>query len=96
MLLAGVGFVLCHTTLQTRATETFPQARGTAVALFAFSLFLGGGVGTALVGIIIDSVGYIATLIASGVLLWGFAATAARTLIATPKRAMPIPAPVAE
>lgn len=46
MLLAGIGFVLCHTTLQTRATETFPQARGTAVALFAFALFLGGGVGT--------------------------------------------------
>ncbi|MGI8690891.1 MAG: MFS transporter [Thermomicrobiales bacterium] len=96
MLLAGVGFVLCHTTLQTRATETFPQARGTAVALFAFALFLGGGVGTALVGSIISGVGYIATLIAAGLFLWVFAAAAARTLIASPKRTMGIPAPIAE
>jgi predicted MFS family arabinose efflux permease len=96
MLLAGVGFVLCHTTLQTRATETFPQARGTAVALFAFSLFMGGGVGTALVGIIIDGAGYIATLITSGVFLWAFAATAARMLIAMPKRTAALPTPVAE
>jgi predicted MFS family arabinose efflux permease len=96
MLLAGVGFVLCHTTLQTRATETFPQARGTAVALFAFSLFLGGGVGTALVGSIIDSAGYIATLIVSGILLWAFATTASRVLIARPKRTTPMPTPLAE
>ena len=94
MLLAGSGFVLCHSTLQTRATETFPQARGTAVALFAFSLFLGGGVGTALVGTIIDGIGYIATLIVSGILLWGFAATASRVLIVKPGRSTPIPAPV--
>jgi predicted MFS family arabinose efflux permease len=96
MLLAGVGFVLCHTTLQTRATETFPQARGTAVALFAFSLFLGGGVGTALIGSIIDSIGYIPTLIVAGVLLWGFAATAAHTLIARPKWSSAMAAPAAE
>jgi predicted MFS family arabinose efflux permease len=96
MLLAGAGFALCHSTLQTRATETFPRARGTAVALFAFALFLGGGVGTALVGVIIDAAGYVATLIASGVLLWAFAATAARLLIAMPKQGQPIAAPIAE
>ncbi|MCA1726056.1 MAG: MFS transporter, partial [Thermomicrobia bacterium] len=96
MLLAGVGFVLCHTTLQTRATETFPQARGTAVALFAFALFLGGGVGTALVGSIISSVGYIATLITAGLFLWVFAAAAARTLIAAPKHAVASPTSVTE
>ncbi len=96
MLLAGVGFVLCHTTLQTRATETFPQARGTAVALFAFSLFLGGGIGTALVGSIIGGVGYITTLITAGFFLWVFAAAAARTLIASPKRTVAMPASVTE
>ena len=96
MLLAGAGFALCHSTLQTRATETFPQARGTAVALFAFSLFLGGGVGTALVGGIIDSAGYIATLTVSGILLWGFALTAARLLIGIPKRSTAQPTPVPE
>jgi predicted MFS family arabinose efflux permease len=96
MLLAGAGFVLCHTTLQTRATETFPQARGTAVALFAFSLFLGGGVGTALVGTIISGVGYIATLVTAGLFLWIFAAAAARTLIVLPKRPTAMPASIAK
>lgn len=96
MLLAGAGFALCHSTLQTRATETFPQARGTAVALFAFSLFLGGGVGTALVGGIIDGTSYIATLIVAGVLLWGFTVTAARMLIVLPKQTTAVPTPATD
>lgn len=37
----GVGFALCHTTLQTRATSLDPRAPGTAISLFAFSLFVG-------------------------------------------------------
>ncbi len=86
MLLAGAGFALCHSTLQTRATETFPQARSTAVALFAFSLFLGGGVGTALTGQIIDLLNYNVTLIGSGILLVAFAFTASRLLLGLPKR----------
>jgi predicted MFS family arabinose efflux permease len=56
--LLGAGFILCHTTLQTRATEAFPRGRGTAVALFAFSLFLGSGVGTALLGVVLEAVGF--------------------------------------
>lgn len=96
MLLAGAGFALCHSTLQTRATETFPQARGTAVALFAFSLFLGGGVGTALVGGIIDGVGYIPTILIAGVLLGAFAVAASRILINLPKRTTVAPTPAIE
>jgi hypothetical protein len=46
MLISGAGFVIAHSTIQTRATELVPTLRGTAVALFAFSLFLGGGLGT--------------------------------------------------
>ncbi len=56
--LIGVGFILCHTTLQTRATEAVPEARGTAVALFAFALFLGSGVGTALLGVLLELSGF--------------------------------------
>ena len=41
----GFGYIALHTTLQTRATELVPEARGTAVALFAFFLFLGGALG---------------------------------------------------
>ncbi|MGZ4172054.1 MAG: MFS transporter, partial [Solirubrobacteraceae bacterium] len=48
-LCAGFGFTLMHTTVQTWATEVAPEARGTAVALFACMLFLGGGAATAAV-----------------------------------------------
>ncbi len=58
MLISGAGFVIAHSTLQTRATELVPTQRATAVALFAFALFLGGGLGTYLAGWGIDSVGY--------------------------------------
>src|SRR5215213_2637307 len=33
MLTAGAGFVIAHSTLQTRATELVPELRGTAAAL---------------------------------------------------------------
>ena len=46
----GVGYYSFHGTLQTKATELSPTARGTAVALFAFSLFLGQGLGAAAMG----------------------------------------------
>lgn len=88
ILCAGAGFVICHSTLQTRATETFPASRGTAVALFAFSLFLGNGVGTAVVGVFVDTLGYVPALIGSGLLLWAFAFAAARLLFGRPRTAI--------
>jgi predicted MFS family arabinose efflux permease len=69
MLVAGAGFVIAHSTLQTRATELVPDLRGTAVALFAFSLFLGGGLGTSLAGLTIDHFGYVAALAGTAALL---------------------------
>jgi predicted MFS family arabinose efflux permease len=96
ILCAGAGFVLCHSTLQTRATETFPASRGTAVALFAFSLFLGNGLGASVVGLAIDQAGYVPTLLTSGILLWGFTLTASRLLFARPGTAAPAPARAAE
>ncbi len=44
-LLAGFGFYALHNTLQTNATQMAPWARGTAVSLFACTLFLGQSVG---------------------------------------------------
>ncbi|RCJ05082.1 MFS transporter [Cupriavidus necator] len=43
--LGGLGFYMLHNTLQTQATEVFPPSRGTAVGLFAASLFLGQALG---------------------------------------------------
>jgi predicted MFS family arabinose efflux permease len=70
--LLGTGFILCHTTLQTRATEAFPSGRGTAVALFAFSLFLGSGLGTAALGLLLDALGFRVLFASVGTLLIGF------------------------
>lgn len=76
--LLGFGFLSCHTTLQTRITEVLPTARGTAVALFAFSLFLGGGLGTALLGAALEQLGFTITFAATGCGLWAFTWTAVR------------------
>jgi predicted MFS family arabinose efflux permease len=54
MLVLGVGYVGLHTTLQLRATEISPAARGKAFALFAFFLFAGVSAGTAVLGRLVD------------------------------------------
>lgn len=69
MLLSGAGFVIAHSTLQTRATELVPTMRGTAVALFAFALFLGGGLGTYVAGLAIEHGGFPATVYGTAVML---------------------------
>ena len=57
MMLFGMGYVTLHGTLQTHATELDPNARATAVSLFAFVFFLGQAVGPVLVGLLLDSTG---------------------------------------
>lgn len=53
----GVGFYMMHTTLQTHATQVAPEERGSAVALFAAALFLGGASGVWLAAQAIDAIG---------------------------------------
>ena len=83
-LLMGMGFTLCHSTFQTRATELRPGARGTAISLFAFTLFLGGGVGTALLGALLAAASYDAILLTCGVGLLLLAVLAPR--LTAPRR----------
>jgi predicted MFS family arabinose efflux permease len=78
--LVGTGFSLCHSTLQTRATEAFPEGRGTALALFAFSLFLGSALGSVVFGTVLERVGYGVTFATAGVLLFAFTALCLRAL----------------
>lgn len=66
IIVMGGGFACFHSTLQTRATELLPGLRGTAVALFAFSLFLGGGLGTAALGWVLTWSSYPLLLAISG------------------------------
>ena len=53
--LLGLGFILTHSTLLTRATGFAQKARGAAMSLVAFCFMGGGGVGTAIGGKIITS-----------------------------------------
>lgn len=86
-LLIGIGFSLCHSTLQTRATEAFPEGRGTALALFAFSLFSGSALGTVAVGYASDALGYGATFAGVAALFALFTVTVVRMLGVRPARA---------
>lgn len=65
----GLGYYMIHSTLQTKATELAPGARGTAVSLFAFNLFLGQGIGAAVLGVVADvpNTGYQLAFIISGI-----------------------------
>lgn len=70
-VLGGYGFFMLHNTLQTRATEMYPGARGTAIAVFAMSLFWGQSIGVAAFGRVIAWVGYEFTFVVAGVALVG-------------------------
>ena len=72
--------MLAHSTLLTIATEFAKAARGTAMSLVAFCFMGGGGVGTAIGGRIIASVGYSTFYVAYGILLFGLL-MAARILV---------------
>ncbi|MCC6706064.1 MAG: MFS transporter [Gammaproteobacteria bacterium] len=67
LFLAGFGFYTFHNTMQTQATELDPNARGTALALWVFMMFLGQGFGVLLIGAVIDRGGYGAAFSAAGV-----------------------------
>jgi predicted MFS family arabinose efflux permease len=84
IIMLGFGYIALHTTLQTRATELAPEARGTAVALFAFCLFLGGAVGSAAFGPIVDHGWHRPFLAFCGMSLLALGAIAVRLLGATP------------
>ena len=51
---SGLGFYMLHNTLQTQATQMAPEARGTAVTLFACLLFLGQSCGVLLMAASVD------------------------------------------
>lgn len=53
-LFGGLAMYMLHNTLQTHATQMVPAARGTAVSLFACTLFLGQSLGVAGASFIVD------------------------------------------
>jgi predicted MFS family arabinose efflux permease len=57
LFLGGVGFYGFHNTLQTNATQMAPEARGSAVSLFAFGLFGGSSLGVLAGSFFVDGAG---------------------------------------
>ena len=66
VIVVGMGYYTMHGTLQTRATELAPQARGAAISLFAFFFFLGQATGPQLLGAIVNARGYGPAFVAAG------------------------------
>ena len=68
---------MLHNTLQTQATQMAPEARGSAVTLFACLLFFGQSCGVLLVAFAVDGGGlrWTYTLAALGMVLLGLEIT---------------------
>lgn len=64
--LVGFGFFQVHNTLQANATQMAPDARGSAVSLFALFLFMGQASGIALLGLVVDRAGYLPVFLICG------------------------------
>ena len=72
----GLGFYMLHNTLQMNATQMAPDSRGTAVALFASSFFLGQSTGVALAGYAVERLQTTPVMVAGAAILlavgWNF------------------------
>src|SRR5690606_22382676 len=66
IFLCGLGFYMLHATLQTNGSQMAPEARGSGVALFASSLFVGQSVGVAVSAVIVDRWGALPVFLACG------------------------------
>ena len=77
----GLGFYMLHNTLQTNATQMTPEARGTAVAIFSGSLYLGQTAGVAAGGVIFDRFTAVPVFLTAAVFLLALGLWFARQLM---------------
>jgi predicted MFS family arabinose efflux permease len=68
-LLAGFGFFMFHNTMQVNSTQMAPHARGTAVSLFASSMFLGQSAGVVLAAWLAGRIGTALVIALGGAVL---------------------------
>ena len=54
IVMIGITFYMLHNTLQTHGTQMAPEARGSALALFALCLFVGQAIGVPLAAPVVD------------------------------------------
>jgi predicted MFS family arabinose efflux permease len=62
----GLAFYLIHNTIQAKATEVAPEARGSAVAIYATGWALGQALGVGAIGLVVAAAGYVSAIIACG------------------------------
>jgi MFS transporter, YNFM family, putative membrane transport protein len=62
MVICGLGYYMLHNSLQIESTELAPNARGSAVALFACGFFIGQGLGPLLFGVLLHGAGFTVAL----------------------------------
>jgi predicted MFS family arabinose efflux permease len=63
----GYSFFMLHNTVQTKASEMAPQARGVGMSLFASTWSLGQATGVAVMGLAVSLLDYAPAIIAFGV-----------------------------
>ncbi|HWI35877.1 MAG TPA: MFS transporter, partial [Burkholderiales bacterium] len=66
----GIAFYLLHNTVQTKASEVAPDARGTALALYASAWAVGQASGVAALGVAVAYMGYTSAILSAAI---GFA-----------------------
>jgi predicted MFS family arabinose efflux permease len=83
MVTLGIAFYMIHNSYQTQVTEVVPDARASAIALHAFSFFIGQALGVVLFGAGIAALGWVASLmvaaavatalglVSAWILVWG-------------------------
>lgn len=79
-IVQGFGFFLLHGTYQAQATELAPTARGSAMALFACSLFIGHAIGPVLMGLLITLGGSTSAILVFAVGITGLGLVTRRIL----------------
>ncbi len=67
----GYSFYMLHNTVQIKATEMAPQARGAAVAIYASSWALGQAIGVAAMSVLVGFFGFTASILAFAVAFAG-------------------------
>jgi predicted MFS family arabinose efflux permease len=83
----GFGFYMIHNSFQAQVTEIAPQARASAVALHAFSFFVGQALGVVLLGLGLRGLGLFASMAVAAVAIVGVGVVAALALTGAAQRA---------
>lgn len=68
LFLMGAAFVNLQSNLVERAQQALPQARGTAMSMASFCIFVGGAIGTGIYGIVANEYSFVAVYIISALI----------------------------